>query len=157
MPSPYKASDLSPAMVERYGLGRRSWPVRLLVLAVLALLGGALLWAGTSMAGRSVGYRVLGWEVAGADRVVVDFEVDRDPNGPIECAVRAQNMSRIDVGYAIVSIGAGQGPIRVSYPLRTLDRAVAGEVLGCAAAGTLRVTPPQFPPGVSAPEQPWRP
>ena len=71
---------------------------------------------------------------------------------------RAQDETHIDVAYATIPLAAGASYVQLTYPLRTLATAYTVEILACEAGGPpVRVIPPQFPPGVFPPEQPWTP
>jgi hypothetical protein len=157
MPSPFRKDQLSPEMVTRYGLDRRPWGTLALVLVVVIGFAGALAWITISMGANTVSSRVINWDDTAGDHVTMDFEVQRDGTVAVECALRAQDRTHIDVGYAVVQIPAGDDRLQLSYALRTIAPAYTVEVLGCAAAGELQVAGPQFPPAVVPPEQPFTP
>lgn len=156
MPSPFRKDQLSPEMARRYGLDRTPIVARLVSIVVIAAFAGVLGWIGLSMT-TAVKTRVLTWDDSARDHVTVDVEVQREGTAPLECALRAQDRTHIDTGYAIVDVPAGSDTVQWSYALRTIAPAFTVEVLGCAPPGELRVAPPQFPPGVVAPSQPYRP
>ena len=156
MPSPFRKDQLSPEMARRYGLDRTPWAGILVSIIVIVTFAGVLGWIGLSMA-TGVKARVLTWDDTARDHVLVNIEVQRDTAAPLECAIRAQDRTHIDTGYAVAPVPAGQGTTEWSYALRTIAPAFTVEVLGCAPPGELRVAPPQFPPGVVAPSQPYRP
>jgi hypothetical protein len=54
-----------------------------------------------------------------------------------------------------VTLPPGSRDELVEYPLRTLAPAFTVELLGCSVDGPPGVVPPQFPPGVVMPDQPW--
>jgi hypothetical protein len=155
VPSPFTRDQLSPAMQQRYGMDRRPvgrWiAVGLLAVAFVAAL--AFVTVGVSASGPQS--RLLSWDDVAADRVDITFEVDRQDGAEVTCVLRAQDRNRIDVGYAIVTIPAGEARLRVEYALRTLAPAYTAELLGCAVGGLPTTPPPQFPPGVVPPEQPF--
>ena len=156
MPSPFRKDQLSPEMAHRYGLDRTPWAAILVSIVVIVAFTGALGWIGLSMT-TGVKTRVLTWDDSARDHVTIDVEIQREGATPLECAIRAQDRTHIDTGYAIAAVPEGSGTVQWSYALRTIAPAFTVEVLGCAAPGELRVTPPQFPPGVVAPSQPYRP
>ena len=156
MPSPFRKDQLSPEMVRRYGLDRTPWATAVVSVAVMAVFAGVLAWIGLSMA-TGVKSRVLTWDDSARDHVTIVIEVQRDAATPLECAIRAQDRTHIDTGYAIAPVPEGAGTVQWSYALRTIAPAFTVEVLGCAPPGELRVAPTQFPPGVVAPSQPYRP
>lgn len=156
MPSPFRRDQLSPAMIERYGLDRSSrWPVVIGISLFLAF-GLALAW-GTITLGRSwVAVDLRNWS-AKADHVDLTFTVARRKAGPVTCVVRAQDRTRADVGYARVQVDSVDEVTTVRYALATLAPAYVVEVLGCSADGLQRIIGPQFPPRVVPPPQPWTP
>lgn len=142
-------------MAHRYGLDRTPWAAILVSIVVIVAFAGALGWIGLSMT-TGVKTRVLTWDDSARDHVTIDVEVQREGATPLECAIRAQDRTHIDTGYAIAAVPEGSGTVQWSYALRTIAPAFSVEVLGCAPPGELRVAPPQFPPGVVAPSQPYR-
>ena len=142
-------------MQQRYGLDRRpvgQWiAVALVVLSFIA----ALAFVTVGVTRSQVQARLVSWDDVAADRVDMTIEVRRPADDEVQCVLRAQDVRRIDVGYAVVVIPAGSGEVSLDYSLRTLAPAYTAELLGCAADGLPGVPPPQFPPGVVPPEQPW--
>lgn len=156
MGSPFRKDQLSPEMIERYGLDRRPWGTAVLVVGVLVAAVAAGIFVSVNLTRSPIDVQVIGWDESATDHVVVDFSVSRPDGQELECAVRAQDSTHIDVGYAIVRIPAGAETVRQAYPLAILAPSAIAEVLGCAPVGELRVIQPQFPPGVVPPEQPYR-
>jgi hypothetical protein len=149
---------MSPQMRERYGLTRRPWGAMALsgLLAVAFVV--ALAYAGYQILSPQLYPKLLAWNVVADDRVDVTFEVRRPDTVDVYCVLRAQDETRADVGYAVVPLARGTTYVQQTYPLRTLAPAYVVEVLACEAGGPpQRVIPPQFPPGVVPPEQPWTP
>jgi hypothetical protein len=143
-------------MQERYGLDRRPvgrWAATgVVVIAFVAVLA----WVSVAITGSAVQARLISWDAAAPDHVSVTFEIERrDPAAEVDCVVRAQDQSRIDVGYATVVIPGGTAQVSTTYALRTLAPAYTTELLGCAVGEAPRVPPPQFPPGVVPPAQPY--
>lgn len=156
MGSPFRKDQLSPAMVERYGLDRRPIGTAVLVTGIAVAALAALLLVGVNLTRSPIDVQVIGWDESATDHVVVDFSVSRPDGQALDCAVRAQDRTHIDVGYAIVRIPAGAETVRQRYSLAIIAPSAIAEVLGCAPIGELRVIAPQFPPGVVPPEQPYR-
>jgi hypothetical protein len=146
-------------MQERYGLDRRPVGRWIAVGVVTLAFVGALVFVAVGMGSGGLQTRLITWAVVGPDRVDITFQVQPDPDAPVTCVLRAQDENRIDVGYASVAIPPQSTDAAVisTYPLRTLAPAYTVELLGCAAGETPRVPPPQFPPGVVPPEQPYSP
>ena len=154
MPSPFRADQLSPQMRERYGVGRRSAaPAVVAVLAVVVL--GFVAWLTVAGEATRVDASLLSWD-ARADHATVTFSVRRAEGLETRCVLRGQDRTRADVGYAVVDLPAGDPQVTVTYELATLMPAYVIELLGCSVDGDPAVNGPQFPPGVAAPEQPWR-
>ena len=158
MSSAIDGRSLPPDLQARYGIGRRSrLPLIAGIVAVVAFIA-ALAFVTFNLVSPKVTYKLLAWNDIAADRVDVTFEVRRSEEWDVYCVLRAQDESRTDVGYAVVGIPRGTTYEQMTYPLRTLAPAFVVEVLACeAGAPPARVIPPQFPPGVEAPEQPWTP
>jgi len=156
VPSPFRRDQLSPAMIDRYGLGRRSrWPM-VIGISLSLSLALALAWA-TVVASRSaVAVDLRSWKAA-SDHVDLSFTVARRSPEPVTCVIRAQDRTRADVGYATVVVNPTAEVTTVRYALATIAPAYVVEVLGCSADGPPRVIEPQFPPRVVPPDQPWSP
>ncbi len=152
MPSPFRKDQLSPQMARRYGMDRSSTGTVLLSLVVILSFALALGWATIALTRDSIAVTMQSWTVRG-DRVDVAFTVRSGSGQPLICVIRAQDRSRADVGYATMTVPAGQGSAR--YALRIIAPAFVTEILGCAAGEAPRVIGPQFPAGVVPPQQPW--
>ncbi|HBJ72610.1 MAG TPA: hypothetical protein DDY88_02590 [Actinobacteria bacterium] len=152
MASPFRKEQLSPAMVERYGLNHRSITGRIVTYTVAVAFALVLGFVAFGVTRPQADFNLLTWKVLGADRVDVTFRVHAVDDNPITCTLRAQDQSRADVGYAQVEVTPVDGSATVTYPLRTAIPAYTVEVLGC---GDQAVPAPQFPQGVVPPTQPW--
>ena len=141
-------------MQARYGLDRRPIGRRIGIGVLIVAFLGAMAFVTVGVTRNPVDSRLVAWDDA-ADRVDMTIQVKRPADAEATCVLRAQDDSRIDVGYAVVVIPPGEGDVVVDYRLRTLAPAFTAELLGCAIDGTPSVAPPQFPPGVVPPEQPW--
>lgn len=115
----------------------------------------AMLFVGLNVTGNPIEDRLVAWDVQGADRVEVTFSVNKPEDASVTCVLRAQDENRIDLGYALVEVAPGSTDALVTYPMRTLAPAFTVELLGCGIDAAPNVAPPQFPPGVVPPEQPW--
>lgn len=156
MPSPFRPDQLSPAMIQRYGLNERSrWP---LVIGLSLFLGfaAALAWGTVAISQASVSVDLRSWS-AKPDHVDLTFTVARRTTEPLTCVIRAQDRTRADVGYAKVAVAPIAEVTTVRYALATIAPAYVVEVLGCSADGVERIIGPQFPPRVVPPDQPWTP
>jgi uncharacterized protein (DUF58 family) len=142
-------------MQERYGLDRRPIGQWITVTALVLAFVAALAFVAFGVTRSPVQARLVTWDDVAADRVDMTIEVRRPADDEVQCVLRAQDSRRIDVGYAVVVIPAGSGEVSLDYSLRTIAPAYTAELLGCAADALPNVPPPQFPPGVVPPEQPW--
>lgn len=149
---------LPPHLQARYGVGRRSgwaWVWGGLAVAVFVL---AIAFVAFQLAAPKIDGKLLAWDDSADDHVRVTFEVARPDGETAYCVVRAQDSSRVDVGYAVVEVPAGPGYAQTTYALRTIAPAYVVELLGCGPDNPpARVPPEQFPPGVVPPDQPWTP
>jgi len=141
-------------MQARYGTSRRVWTPYL--VTGLVIIVAAALWGGWNykQSHAIVSSRLNAFKVVGSHKVNIKFEVSRPANTTTYCVLRAQNANRVDVGYATVTVPAGQTTVAFTYPLNTESKAVLAEVLNCSATLPMRVPPPNFPPGVKIPSQP---
>ena len=147
------STTLSPAMAARYGEGRTSRGLLVVVVVVVAVfltIIGVITWR---LATPGVQANLLRFVVVDDTKVDVTFEVRRDSVSTTYCVLRAQRESHADVGYATVTISPGREYVQATYPLATSSRATTAEVLGCAAGEPPRVDPPQFVPGTTNPSQ----
>ena len=155
MSSAIDGRDLPPDLQARYGVGRRGIVVVGGVIAITAFVA-ALAFVTVNLISPKVTFTLLAWDDLSADRVDITFEVRRSAEWDVYCVLRAQDESRTDVGYATVPIPRGSTYVQQTYSLRTIAPAYVVEVLACeAGAPPERVVPPQFPPGVVPPDQPW--
>lgn len=146
-------SKLSPDLQLRYGVRqRRATPIIVGILIAAAVSGG-LAFANFKQQNPSVSSQLLAFEVTSPTQVSVTWEVSRGTQSTTYCVLRAQDIRRTDVGYAIVTIPAGTAYEQPTYSLTTNGEAVLAQVLGCANSIQMRVPPPDFPPGVKIPEQ----
>jgi len=148
--------SLPPDLQARYGVGRRSlFPIVASVIGIGAFIA-AMAFVTLNLVSPKVTYKLLAWNDLSAERVDITFEVRRSAEWDVYCVLRAQDESRADVGYAVAAIPRGTSYAQQTYSLRTLAPAYVVEVLACQAGSPPeRVVPPQFPPGVAPPPQPW--
>lgn len=146
-------NDWPPHIQQRYGIRRTRLVPSILGVALAAAIAGGLAIAQSHNISKSSSIQLLGFTIDSDTAATVKWELTRDVTGETFCALRAQNIDRIDVGYAVVAIPAGEKRIGMSYTIATESRAVTVEVLGCGPDQKLRVPPANFPPGVTAPDQ----
>lgn len=155
MPTPFTRDQLSPQMQERYGLLRRPVGRRIAVGALTLAFVAVLAFVTFGVTGNPVDSRLVTWDDVAADRVNMTIQVKRPADAQVTCILRAQDQDRVDLGYATVVLPPGEAEVVLDYALRTLAPAYTAELLGCAVDGPPSVSPPQFPPGVVPPEQPY--
>lgn len=154
MASPFRKEQLSPEMVERYGLDHRSLTGRIITYALAIGFALVLGFVAFQVTRPQIDFSLLTWKVLAADRVDVTFRVHAVNDDPTTCTLRAQDRTRADVGYAVVPVTPVDGSATTTFPLRTAIAAFTVEILGC---GDQAVQAPQFPQGVVPPSQPWTP
>jgi arginine/ornithine N-succinyltransferase beta subunit len=142
-------------MQHRYGMDRR--PIGRWIgttICVLAFMGIAA-YVTFGLTRNPVDTHLVTWKVVSPDRTDLSIQVARPADRDVTCVVRAQDATRVDVGYATIDVPAGKAEVMVDYRLRTLAPSATVEVLGCGTDTPLAVPPAAFPPGVVAPAQPW--
>ena len=155
---PSSIMDLPPHLKARYGVGRRPWGAYIATGLVAVAFVAALGFVIYNVLAPNIQPKLLAWRVVAPDHVAITFEVRRSESADVYCVLRAQDESRADVGYAVVSLPRGTTYVQQVYDLRTLSPAFVVDLLGCQAGEPpQRVPPPQFPPGVVPPQQPWTP
>lgn len=129
------------------------WPQRIgTILVVLALIG-LISFTQYRNANPNVDGELVAFKVVSTQQVDVRWKVQRKEGQVIFCALRAQDIHKTDVGYAIVRLSPGPKIGQETYSLTTNGTAVLAEVLGCGPTKQLRVPPANFPPGVQIPGQ----
>jgi hypothetical protein len=103
-------------------------------VAVLAALGLAwVVWAGLGQASADVRWTDLGYHVVDDSRVMVTYDVGKDPSATAVCSLRALDRFKSAVGITRVTIGPQpQRVTRRTDEVRTSARAVTGIVQECA-------------------------
>jgi hypothetical protein len=146
--------ELSPQMQERYGV-RRSRVAPILVGVLIAgLVAGGTGYANFRQQNPTISSQLLAFNVLSDNQVAVTWEVNRGANTTTYCVLRAQDERRTDVGYATITVAAGDPYQQIKYPLATGTKAALAELLGCSASPNMRVPAANFPPGVKIPQQP---
>ncbi|MEV7647486.1 DUF4307 domain-containing protein [Arthrobacter sp. NPDC089319] len=137
--TPQTSSSLTVS--NRYGTPRRSLSRRTKLALAGGGLGVAVVVAGFFALGQDgpqVESKDVGFAVADAGHMTVDFQVTKDPEATVQCAVQALSDNYAVVGWKVATIGpadataAGTTAHRVQ--LRTDSLAVSGGVDSCWAA-----------------------
>jgi hypothetical protein len=142
-------------MRERYGLDRSATGRRLGAVALIVAFLAVLVFVTVGVTSNPVDSRLVAWDDVAPDRVDLTISVKRPADAEVTCVMRAQDENRIDLGYATVVLPPGDGDVLLDYSMRTIAPAYAAELLGCSIDGPPSVAPPQFPPGVVPPAQPY--
>jgi Domain of unknown function (DUF4307) len=148
-----KQSNLPAHIQLRYGVRRRRVVPVLIGVLIAGVVSGSLAYATYRQQNPSISAQLLTFDVVSPTQVNVTWELARGPELATYCVIRAQDISRSDVGYATVTIAGGSNYEQITYPLTTNGQAVLAEVLGCANSQNMRVPPANFPPGVKIPDQ----
>lgn len=143
-------------MRERYGVDERSWTGSVLAAVVVVAFAAALAWVWLGLGGDRVESRLLTWDDGQPGRVTMVVNVRKPAAAKVICVLRAQDRTRVDVGYAVVTVPPGASEVTLTYQLAVVAPAFLAELLGCSTQGAPQVPEPQFPPGVPAPSQPWQ-
>ena len=146
-------SNLPDHIKARYGLRRRRVVPVLIGALIAGVVSGSLAYANYRQQNPSISSQLLTFDVVSPTQVNVTWELARGAELATYCVVRAQDISRSDVGYATVTVAGGSDYEQITYPLTTNGQAVLAEVLGCSNSLNMRVPPANFPPGVKIPDQ----
>ena len=146
-------ANLPEHLQARYGVTNSRWPQQLGKLLVVMAIIGLIGFTQYRNANPNIEGELVAFKVVSSQQVDVSWKVQRKQGQKIYCAIRAQDIHKTDVGYAIVQVAPGDKVGQISYPLATNGMAVLAEVLGCGATQKLRVPPSNFPPGVQIPKQ----
>lgn len=146
-------SNLPEHIKLRYGVKQRRVVPVLVGVLIAGVVSASLAYGVFRQQNPSVSAKLLTFEVVSPTQVNVTWELARGPELATYCVLRAQDISRTDVGYATVMVAGGSDYEQITYPLTTNGQAVLAEVLGCSNSENMRVPPANFPPGVKIPEQ----
>lgn len=143
-------------MQQRYGKRRRPWLLIVFGSALIVGTSAALIAILAQFINPPVRGKLLAFDVISPDKARITWEVRRQPDQDVVCALRAQDFYRGDVAYALIPLPAdGDDYLQTSFTLNTNDEAFTVEVLACVEEGELLpASGLQFPPGATAPSQP---
>ena len=146
-------SELPLHIQQRYGYTKRQkFPV--VIATVLALIvGSGLGLAEYRKAHPSLDWELRSFNIESDTKTQIVWEIARQKGEATYCVLRAQDIQRMDVGYATVYIAPGEALTVMQYELATESLPVLAEVLGCSTKPEMRVPPANFPPGVKIPAQ----
>ncbi|WP_258724017.1 DUF4307 domain-containing protein [Cellulomonas sp. NS3] len=121
------------APADRYGrrtsVSRRTWVVVSVAAAVVVV--AVLAWIMSGLQRDPVRWQDHGFRVE-PDRVVMTFEVTKDPGATVECRLLALNQAAAEVGFRTVTVGpARTSVVRLTETLATAELAVTGTVETC--------------------------
>ena len=148
-------ADIDARMAERYGTNRSAWPRQLLAGSLVIGFLGVAAWVGFQVSDTPYQGVIQRWESVGTatseQLVEVDAEVRGNFAGPLVCAIRVTEAGSADVGYAYVPFQSA--PSERTFQIETLTTAASVGLLGCAEnIDEMRVPPPEYPPGIAAPD-----
>ncbi|MDI3330415.1 MAG: DUF4307 domain-containing protein [Micrococcus sp.] len=147
-PSPQAPADQAPkdSLANRYGRSQRTghafwtrWG-RWVAVAALVLAVGFVAWLTASATSRTLDWKDVGFEIASPTRASVTFQLTKDPEDTVECAVQVLSEQYAVVGWRTVVIGpqdesgSGLPSDRTRYydvALRTDGLGVSGGVNSC--------------------------
>lgn len=138
---------------QRYGLDRGQKMPIIFALVIALIVGTGLGLAEYRKTHASISWELRAFDIQSDTKVSVVWEIARSTNEPTYCVLRAQDINRMDVGYATVFVEPGESFVVMKYDLTTESAPVLAEVLGCAGKPEMRVPPANFPPGVKIPAQ----
>lgn len=135
--TPQTSSSLTVS--ERYGTPRRSLSRRVKLTLAGGALGVAVIGAGffaLGQGGPQIDSKDVGFAVADAGHIAVDFQITKDPEATVHCAVQALSENYAVVGWKVATIGpATDGDTARTtahrVQLRTESQAVSGGVDSC--------------------------
>lgn len=136
------SSPANPSLANRYGRPKRGvGPKGKKVLAVMALAAGAglMAWVATSNAAGSVTFKDVSFSTVDATLTEVDFQVTRDPDKDVVCALKALDSKYAIVGWKVVKVPADAGAagreaartVTQRAEIRTESLAATGVVDNC--------------------------
>lgn len=138
---------------QRYGYRAVNSRTRIIIMCISTVLIAAVGASYFNHRSHATSFSLTKFVIVNETAVDMKWQIARPENQITYCVIRAQNEQRNDVGYATVTIAAGNAVKDFSYTLRTESQAVLAEVLGCGASPKLRVPVPNFPPGAKIPVQ----
>ena len=100
-------SNLPEHIKLRYGVRRRRVIPVLVGILIAGVVSGSLAYAAFRQQNPSVSAQLLTFEIVSPTQVNVTWELARGPELTTYCVVRAQDISRTDVGYATVTVAGG--------------------------------------------------
>jgi hypothetical protein len=147
---------LPPDVQSRYPKPSSNFGLKIFAVAVSVVVLGFLIMAFPRFVNLEVDSKLTSFKIVDENQVITEFEVKRDLNTEITCALRAQDDRRVDVGYAWLTIKPSNVESElINYPLATRSLAVLVEVLGCSVGDSVAAVPaPQVEPGTQLPDQP---
>jgi len=147
-PSPQASADQVPrdSLANRYGRSQRPGPTfwtrwgRWVAAAALVLAVGVVAWLTASATSRTLDWKDVGFEISSPTRASVTFQLTKDPEDTVECAIQVLSEQYAVVGWRTVVIGpqdetgSGLPSDRTRYydvTLRTDELGVNGGVNSC--------------------------
>lgn len=112
-PSPQASAVQAPkdSLANRYGRSQRTGPTfwarwgRWVAVAALVLAVAFVVWITASASSRTLDWKDVGFEIASPTRASVSFQVTKDPEDTVECAIQVLSEQYAVVGWRTVVIG----------------------------------------------------
>jgi hypothetical protein len=147
-------SEIAARLAARYGVDRSAWPRQLLAGTLIIGFLAVAAWVGFQVSDTPYQGKIQRWEpvgpLDGEQLVEIDAEVRGKFDKPLICALRVTETNSADVGYAFVPFDGA--PSERTFRIETLTTAASVALLGCGESrDTLRVPPPEYPPGIAPP------
>jgi hypothetical protein len=146
--SPQASADEAPmdSLANRYGRSQRTGPTfwarwgRWVAVAALVLAVGFVAWITASATSRNLDWKDVAFDITSPTRASVTFQLTKDPEDTVECAIQVLSEQYAVVGWRTVVIGpqdesgSGLPSDRTRYydvTLRTDELGVNGGVNSC--------------------------
>jgi hypothetical protein len=130
------------SLANRYGRQKRAWTAktkRVMVVSALLVAIAFMAWISTSLSTETVTFKDVGYSTPDATQAVIDFQVTKERDAEVKCAVKALDSKFAIVGWKVVDVGpngpdVGSDGGRTTahrVVLRTESQAVSGVVDSC--------------------------
>ncbi len=131
------------SVATRYGGAKQSRlsPKTRRIIAIIALIGAVAMtfWFAFSSSSSMLAYKTVGYDIQNESEAWVEFEVTKEPEATVGCAIRVRTDTAAVAGYKTVFIGPDEDPNAAGKDLtkyyetdlRTDQLGSSGEVETC--------------------------